>query len=87
MSLVTIKRPCPADPARGPRSWSVTLALWVACQVQRRREELEGARDLVASERSRMLGHMLPDTLRNYALKYDRAAFNLVMERHIRCVS
>ena len=46
---------------------------------------MEGARDTVAGERSKTLGHVLPDSLRNCTLKYDRTAFDLVVERHIKC--
>ena len=54
-------------------------------QNARRREELEGARDTVAGERSKTLGHVLPDSLRNCALRFDRVGFELVVERHIKC--
>ena len=57
----------------------------VILQNARRREEIEGARDTVAGERSKTLGHVHPDSLRNCAFKYERIAFDLVMERHIKC--
>jgi len=39
----------------------------------------------VAGERSKTLGHVLPDSLRNCALQFDRVGFDLMLERHIKC--
>ncbi len=53
-------------------------------QNARRRDELEGTREVLAAERSATLGHLLPDVLRNCSLRHDRLAFDLAVERHIR---
>ena len=60
------------------------MAGWLIGQNVRRRDELEGTREVLAAERSATLGHLLPDVLRNCSLRHDRLAFDLAVERHIR---